>query len=591
MNTHPFPDVESILPAVEDIRPIKRLRSELRRIDGWGSLAWKEILGAWRLSAQAIIVICVPEQDDDADVDERLAFLVVDHGLGKPASHGDAVAMADWVLRVPVSALLAKPAIHAWTLRPGQAVRATNACWFAAHQLVVRLHLTLPYAGMGIDPRRVGRFIAQVSCLADALAAATPRPGLAAHRRSVAKQQALRAALPANGLVAFISEGAVVPRAGGGGLSGSGLSGGGPAARATPIRLPATMRTRLSLGRFGTVRGWGLREGVTAITGSPYHGKSTVLQALQAGVDDHPPGDGREGIATIPGALLVQAEDGRPVSSTDLSLFFATLPGTDPQTFATARASGATSMAASVVQGIAAGSRLLLIDEDSAASNFLLIDPVMRKLLGPTLRGTTTLLEVLPAFATMGVSTILVAGSSGHSLAVADRVVQMDQWQPHDVTTRARRLVRRLPPSAPLELPRRWFADVPDALFGPRHFAPLDLREPERPRIKLPVSNGVDGWHRLDLRRSGWVLDEALTAGALLAAGWVCRLARGGAEMAALESAYASLIANGPTALDPFHSRMLTVPPWQLVVSVLERMPVRIRSLSFASFLTSHFVP
>ena len=573
MNTHPFPDVESILPAVEDIRPSNRLRSELRRIDGWGSLAWKEILGAWRLSAQAIIVICVPEQDDDTDADERLAFLVIEHGLGKPASGGDAVAMADWVLRGPVSALLAKPAIHAWTLRPGQAVRATNACWFADHQLVVRLHLTLPYAGMGIDPRRVGRFIAQVSRLADALVAATPRPGLAAQRRSVAKQQALRAALPANGLVAFISEGAVLPRA-----SGGGLSDGGPAAHATPIRLPARLRTTLSLGRFGTVRGWGLREGVTAITGSPYHGKSTVLQALQAGVDDHPPGDGREGIATISGALLVQAEDGRPVNSTDLSLFFATLPGTDPQTFATARASGATSMAASVVQGIAAGSRLLLIDEDSAASNFLLIDPVMRKLLGPTLRGTTTLLEVLPAFAAAGVSTILVAGSSGHSLAVADRVVQMDQWQPHDVTTRARRLVRRLPLPDPLKLPRRWFADVPDALFGPRHFAPLDLREPERPRMKLPVANGIDGWHRLDLRRSGWVLDEALTAGALLAAGWVCRLADGGVEMAALESAYARLIANGPTALDPFHSRMLTVPPWQLVVSVLERMHLKIVS-------------
>lgn len=584
MLPHHFPDVEPILPAAEDIRPVKRLRAELRRINGWGSLAWKEILGAWRLSPQSVVVITLPEMDEDGDSDGRLAFLVVDHGLGQPANRDDAVAMADWVLRGPAAALLATPAIRAWTLRPGQSVRATNACWLAGQQLVLRLHVTLPYAGMGIDPKRVGRFISQLGKMAEGLAASTPRATLTAHRRSIAKQKALREALPANGLVAFISEGAVLPRS----------SGGGPASGATPIKLQENGRISLDLGRFGKVRGWGIRHGVTVITGAPYHGKSTVLQALQAGTDDHPPGDGREGIATIPGALFVQAEDGRPVNATDLSLFFSTLPGVDPQSFSTPRASGATSMAASVVQGIAAGSRLLLIDEDTAASNFLLIDPVMRQLLGPTLRGTTTLLEALPAFAAAGVSTILVAGSSGHSLAVAERVVQMDHWQPHDVTTKARRLVRRLPPSATAVLPRRWFADSPDVLFGPRHFAPLDLREPERPRIKLPVPNGVDGWHRLDMRRSGWIVDEALMAGALLAAGWVCRLAaslnKHGSEMASLQSAYLNLIASGPAALDPFHSRMLTVPPWQLVVSVLERLPLNITSADRSHKSNTHVV-
>ena len=566
MSLQLFPDNESILPSYEDIRSSKRLRAELRRIDGWGPLAWKEIIGAWRLSAHAVIVITVPEQEDDSDSDERLAYLVIDHGLGTPADGGDAAAMADWVLRGPVAKMLIKPAIRAWSLQPGSAVRATNACWFADQHLVVRLHFTLPYAGMGIDPRRVGRFIVQVNRLADELAVTTARATLSSQRRSIAKQRALRAALIPNGLVAFVSEGAILPRA----------PGGGPASGAIPIKLPKVLLTTIDLGRFGKVRGWGLRHGITAITGAPYHGKSTLLQAVQAGVDDHPPGDGREGIASLASALLVQAEDGRPVTATDLSHFFSALPGSDARNFSTARASGATSMAASVVQGVAAGCRLLLIDEDTAASNFLLIDPVMRRLLGPTLRGTKTLLEVLPAFAAAGVSTILVAGSSSHSLAVADCVVQMDHWQPHDVTARARRLVRRLPKENSAALPERRFVDAPDALFGPRHFAPLDVREPERPRLKMPVPNGVDGWHRLDLRRSGWVLDEALVAGALSAAGWVCRLASGGADMAALESAYLQMIARGPTALDPFHSRMLTVPPWQLVVSVLERLPLKI---------------
>ncbi len=573
MTAYSLPTVESILPAAEDIRPLSRLRAELRRIDGWGSFAWKELLGAWRLSPQAVVVITTPEMDDDGDPDVRIGFLVVEHGLGQPTSTGDAVAMADWVLRGPTALLLHKPAIRAWTLNPGQAVRATNACWLDATQLVLRLHFELPYAGMGIDPLRVGRFLGQMTRLANNLAADIARPALRAQRRSVARQQALRAALPAHGLVAFIGEGARLPRA----------HDGGPAASALPVRLPPGLRLTIDLGRLGKLSGWGITHGITAITGAPYHGKSTLLQAIQAGVDDHPPGDGRETVATVASVVLVQAEDGRAVTETDLSRFFAALPGADPARFSTSKASGATSMAASVIQGIAAGCRLLLIDEDTAASNFLLIDPVMRRLLGPTLRGTTTLIETLPALAAAGVATILVAGSSGHSLAVAQRVVQMDHWQPHDVTARARRLLKRMPPARPAQLPRRWLCDTADALFGPRHFAPLDLREPERPRIKLPVANGSDGWHRLDLRRSGWVLDEALIAGALLAAGWVCRLAAGGmgendgdGDMARLEAAYNHLVQKGATALDPFHSRLITVPPWQLVVSVLERLPLAI---------------
>lgn len=275
-------------------------------------------------------------------------------------------------------------------------------------------------------------------------------------------------------------------------------------------------------------------------------------------------------------------------------VFFRTLPGADAHHFTTARASGATSMAASVLQGIAGGSRLLLIDEDSAASNFLLIDPLMRALLGRTLHGVQTLVEVLPLLAQQGISSVLVAGSSGHSLAVADHVVQLDQWQPRAVTRRARAVIPRSKKFTHQVVSRwqrrladRWVADTPDAIFGPRHFAPLDLREPERPRIKLPshpiIGNrgsagqskqDTSSWFSLDLRRCGWQLDEASVAGALLAAGWVCRLAAGGATLEHLHYAYEQFVSDGAQRLDPFHGRMVAVPPWQLVVTVLERLPV-----------------
>lgn len=551
-----LPPVEAVIPPDDEIRAISGLRANLRRVDGWGPIAWKEILGAWRLP-EGVLAITLPEFEAGDDEDERLVFLAVDHGLGE----GDPVATADWILRHAAQTLLAKPAIRARTLRPGQAVRATNACWIDGGRLFLRLHVELPYAGMCIDTRRFGRFVKQVERFAADLATRRRRPELERHRRSLARTRALRAVLPGQGLVAFLADGSVLPR----------NRDGGPAERAIPLRTPVALRTEIDLGRFGKVRGWGVRAGVTAIAGAPYHGKSTVLQALQAGIDDHPPGDGRELVVTDPSALLVQAEDGRRIVEQDLSAFFHALPGADPKRFSTERASGATSMAASVLQGVAAGCQLLLVDEDTAASNFLLIDPVMRKLLGPTLGGTRTLLEALPALAEQGVSTVLVAGSSGHSLAVASRVVQMDHWQPHDVTARARRLVGR--PADDLRhlaVPARLLTAGSDAVFGPRHFAPLDLREPERPRIKLPAPIGTSGWTTLDLRRCGWVLDEALVAGALLAAGWCCRLET--RSLVDLQAAYAGFVARGPTAIDPFHSRMLTVPPWQLVVTVLERL-------------------
>ena len=568
-----LPAVEEVLPAPEDVRPWSRLRAALRRIDGWGPLAWKEIHGAWRLPA-GVLVITSPETEPGDDDDRRVLFLVVDHGLGA----GDPIATADWVLRHVWGTLLAKPLISVWTIRPGQSVRATNACWSTGRQLVLRLEILLPYAGMCIDAKRCGRFLTRVAQFADDLAVARRRPELERHRRSLVRQRALRAALPAHGLCAFIGEGAILPRA----------ADGGPFPGAAPVRVPSALRITLDLGRLGRVTGWGIPHGVTAITGAPYHGKSTVLQALQAGIDDHPPGDGRERVVVADSALLVQAEDGRAIKAQDLSGFFAALPGADATNFSTQRASGATSMAASVLQGVAAGCKLLLVDEDTAASNFLLIDPVLRRLLGRTLHGNRTLLEVLPALAAQGVATVLVAGSNGHALAVAERVVQMDHWQPHDVTRRARKLTGPRP-AAPLRWPRprRHLAAQPDALFGERNFAPCDLREPERPRLKLPTfrelgTREVAHWHQLDLRRSGWVLDEALVAGALAAAGWCCRLAPQGIELDTLHAAYLALVAQGAQALDPFHTRLLAVPPWQLVVGVLERLPVPVISSTVA---------
>ena len=544
-----IPPPEDILPPISEQRPIARLRAALRRIDGWGPVAWREILGAWRFP-HGVLVVTVPE---DGAEDERIVWLVIDHALRAEAP----VATADWVLRAARATVLPTAPVRLWTLDPGSDIRPTTACFFLQGRLHLRLHVDLPYLGMCLDAKGFGRLVRRLEGFAADLAEVRSRPTLQRQRRTVAVAQALRAALPTHGLVAFAARGARLPRTAG----------------SKPLRLPAALATTIDLGRLGRITGWGIRAGVTVITGAPYHGKSTVLQALQAGICDHPPGDGRERVVADPSALLVQAEDGRAVRHQDLTPFFARLPGCAAHDFSTARASGATSMAASVLQGTAAGCRLLLVDEDSAASNFMLIDPVMRRLLGKSLHGTRTLLEVLPDLARQGVSTILVAGSNGHALTVADQVVAMVGWQP-EVVRRPRLL--RLPQTSKnqriLALPQRTLQLPATALFGYRNFVPLDLREPERPRLKLPPVRGDDGWRMIDLRRSGWVLDAALVAGAIQAAAWCCRLGSG-LPLAEVGRRYAALSAAGPAALDPFHSTLLAVPPWQLVVTVLERLP------------------
>jgi len=563
-----MPLVPQVFPI--PVEPVPGPRSELfatlRRIDGWGQGAWREVYCTWRLR-HCLLSIDDLEAGVSRDDDDRVAAFVVvipGHALGRPGDLGRDTATCDWVLRRAWDEVITDAPLTITSHRPGQAVRATNACLFAVPTpgqpptLLVRLLVRLPMAGMCCDGKALMRFLRRVERFADGLCRRRSRPGLERHRHAVAVQQALRTALDEQDLVAFIGDGARLARAG----DGTAM----PDCR--PWRTPKAERLTITLGRLGVVRGVGIRRGVTAVAGAPYHGKSTLLAALAAGRDDHVPDDGRELVVADSSVLAIQAEDGRRIKDTDLSRFFAKLPGCDSRRFSTTRASGATSMGASLVQGISAGSRLLLVDEDSAASNFLTIDPVMRRLLGIALNGITTLLDLLPALAAAGVNSVLVAGSNHQSLLASDRVLLMQDYQPSDATARMRRLLpqaRRRRRITPTTIPTRILADGADALFGPRHFLNVDVTEPERPLV-----NGT----ALDLRRCGWELDKALVRGALAAAGWCCRLADNQPlATRELRRRYEDFLATyGVRGLDPFDTALITVPPWQLVVTVLERL-------------------
>jgi len=116
----------------------------------------------------------------------------------------------------------------------------------------------------------------------------------------------------------------------------------------------------------------GIPAGVTLIGGG-YHGKSTLLSALAQGVYNHIPGDRRECVVTADVVVLIRAEDGRFVAKTDLSPFIRGLPdGTDTRCFLSDNASGSTSQAANIVEALEVRATLLLVDEDTSATNFMI---------------------------------------------------------------------------------------------------------------------------------------------------------------------------------------------------------------------------
>ncbi|MEG0857701.1 MAG: ABC-ATPase domain-containing protein, partial [Terrisporobacter sp.] len=192
----------------------------------------------------------------------------------------------------------------------------------------------------------------------------------------------------------------------------------------------------------GVIKGMGIKKGITLIVGGGYHGKSTLLKALELGVYNHIEGDGREFVITDESALKVRAEDSRCITKTDISLFISNLPnGKDTKEFSTENASGSTSQAANIVEGIESGTKLFLIDEDTSATNFMMRDDLMQKLVSKEKEPITPFIEIVkPIYEQMNISTIIVVGSSGDFFDIADCVIQMDNYETKDVTKEAKKL-------------------------------------------------------------------------------------------------------------------------------------------------------
>lgn len=247
-------------------------------------------------------------------------------------------------------------------------------------------------------------------------------------------QEYIREELDKRGLIAFIANGSILPRE-----SGISLR---PLKNGKVFISPKELEVEFNTQSKGTIKGMGIKKGITLIVGGGYHGKSTLLRALELGVYNHIEGDGREFVITDKSALKVRAEDNRCVTKTDISLFINNLPNEKNTTeFCTENASGSTSQAANIIEGIESGSRVLLIDEDTSATNFMMRDELMQKLVSKEKEPITPFIEVVkPLYEQKGISTIMVVGSCGDFFDVADCVIQMDNYETKDVTKEAKEL-------------------------------------------------------------------------------------------------------------------------------------------------------
>ena len=252
-------------------------------------------------------------------------------------------------------------------------------------------------------------------------------------------QEFIRQTLPAKNLCAFIADGSILPRE-------SGISS-RPMKASIPFTSPDSLRISINLPHKGKITGMGIPKGITLIVGGGYHGKSTLLNALELGVYNHIPGDGREYVITDATAVKLRSEDGRFIKDVDISMFIRNLPnGKDTVHFVTQDASGSTSQAAGVTEAVEAQTKLLLIDEDTSATNFMIRDVLMQRVVHGSQEPIIPFIDrVRELYEKEGISTILVAGSCGSYFHKADLIIQMNRYEPVDITEYAKTQAKEFP--------------------------------------------------------------------------------------------------------------------------------------------------
>lgn len=422
------------------MRTIADLTDTLHRLDGRGYKGYRDIKGSWQ--APDGVVFSVDHVQSDPFANPSKVRLIIPTDLHRiPATLHDSrirtVALCDHLLRIYREATRGISCSGSGksgmvVVDAGDAeVLPRSACEIDGRTLEVRFRVGLPARGRSIAGHAAASLLAElVEASSSLMWEAIGHDEARAFVNLVEDHRYLQMQLEERGLVTFVRDGSNLPRI-------SGISS-RPLRDAVLFQSPEELRVTLDTRHHGPVTGMGIPHGVTLITGGGFHGKTTLLEAIELGVYPHAPGDGREWVVTRRDAVKVRSEDGRAVTAIDLRPFIHDLPrGKTTARFETQDASGSTSLAAAILESLEVGSRMLLLDEDTCATNLLIRDARMQRLVA---RETIVpfIDRVRELHETLGVSTILVLGGSGDYLDVADLVIMLEEYLPKEVTGRAR---------------------------------------------------------------------------------------------------------------------------------------------------------
>lgn len=427
-----------------------QLRSTLQKLDNASYKAYKDIKGAYDFIDFQLIIDYV--QGDPFASPSQLRVQIPQSIAGFPEflyqSLSREIALRDYLTRqfrkvateMTQSRGTGKSGLIAIT-GIGQEVLERTSVLVDEKMVEVRFIAGLPAKGRRILGRQAAEMlcedIPEIVDRALIYQSLSPKE-IRLHVETVEDADWLRRQLPDRDLVAFVPNGAILPR----------RSGVDPRPltdqNVVSFQSPPELQVSMKCPNRGTVEGMGIPRGITLIVGGGYHGKSTLLEALELGVYNHIPNDGRELVVTDPDAVKIRAEDGRNVVGVDISPFINQLPqGRSTTDFSSPNASGSTSQAANIVEALEAGAKVLLVDEDTTATNFMIRDHRMQQLISKDKEPITPFIDKIQQLdRDYEVSTILVMGGSGDYFDMADTVIAMENFKPYEVTEKAKAIAQ-----------------------------------------------------------------------------------------------------------------------------------------------------
>lgn len=442
-----------------NLKSFKDLELLLNKIDGRGYKAYKDIQGAYQFNDFTLFIDYV--QGDPFASPSRIRLTVPQEKASFPTELYDTSykkrAVIDFLSRTVHHNIRQLNASKSGSGKSGQLsigycgqeIIDRNYIVIDQSKIEARLEIGLPAAGRRILSKEAKQIflsimphIAQKSLFFQAIS----NEMLYKQVALAEDQYFLRQELKTRKLVAFIANGSILPRE-------SGISERPMTNKVVPFKSPKRYEIQIQLPNYGVIKGMGIPEGITLIVGGGFHGKSTLLQALELGVYDHIEKDGREYLVTLDNAVKIKAENGRHIEKVNISPFINNLPlGQNTSKFSTMNASGSTSQAANIMEALEIGTELLLIDEDTSATNFMIRDGRMQQLVAKDKEPITPFIDkVRTLYEKQGVSTILVIGGSGDYFEVADHVIMMDEYQPKDVTKNAKDIIKNAESSRKIE--------------------------------------------------------------------------------------------------------------------------------------------